>query len=268
MPEESAASRLDLALVANGLARSRSHAATLIKEGRVRVDGRAVAKPAVLVESRSVLMVEGANEWVSRGALKLLGALDAFGIDVAGLTALDAGASTGGFTQVLLARGAQRVIAVDVGHGQLAPSIAADPRVTSLEGVNVRELSAATIAPHLAGGRIGLVVADLSFISLELVLPALVQSAPGAELVVLIKPQFEVGRTGVREGIVRNAGLRVDAIMGVLWAAHDLGLRTAGLVSSTIVGTHGNSEYLAHLSTAAGADPSEWSQAATELAGA
>jgi len=263
-------SRLDVALVARGLARSRSHAAVLIKEGRVSVDGRPVVKPATPVAEDAALVVEAGDAWVSRAAHKLVAALDAFLIDPAGMTALDAGASTGGFSQVLLARGAARVIAIDVGHGQLSPAL--DPeiaagRLVSLEGRNARELSAGSLASH-HDAPIGLVVADLSFIGLPLVLPALTAAAPEAELVVLIKPQFEVGRGGVREGIVRDAGLRADAIAGVLWAAHDLGLRTAGLIASPIVGSHGNAEYLALLSRRRGADPSEWSETIAGLTGA
>ena len=263
-------SRLDVALVARGLARSRNHAAALVKDGLVRVDGRGVVKPAMAVEPGQIIEIDEVADYVGRAAYKLIGALDAFGLDPTGMTCLDAGASTGGFSQVLLERGAARVIAVDVGHGQLSPALEPEiraGRLVSLEGVNVRELTAAQLEPHRANRPIELVVADLSFISLGLVLPALVAAAPGADLVVLIKPQFEVGRGGVREGIVRDPGLRADAISGVLWSAHDLGLRVAGLVPSTIIGTHGNSEYLAHLSPRVGGSPSEWSQRITELAG-
>lgn len=266
----SAVARLDVAMVARALARSRSHAAGLIREGRVTVDGRAVLRPSTPVADGAAIDVEFADAWVSRAAQKLVAALDAFQVDPSEATVLDAGASTGGFSQVLLARGATRVIALDVGHGQLSPAL--DPelatgRLVSLEGWNARELTAAALAPH-HDEPIRLVVADLSFISLPLVLPALVATAPDAELIVLIKPQFEVGRTGVREGIVRDPGLRADAISGVLWAAHDLGLRTAGLIASPIVGSHGNAEYLARLSPRAGSDPSQWSETITRLTGA
>ena len=263
------ATRLDVALVARGLARSRNHAAALVREGRVRIAGRPAVKPSAPDDADDAIELDAADAPLSRAALKLLGALDAFAIDPAGLVCLDAGASTGGFSQVLLARGAAFVLAVDVGHGQLSPELEPairDGRLVSLEGVNVRELDAERIAPQLAGRPIGLVVADLSFISLGLVLPALRAVAPEAELVVLVKPQFEVGRGGVREGVVRDARLRAEAIEGVLWAAHDLGLRTAGLVPSQIVGTHGNSEYLAHLSPRVGGDPSEWTSRIAELA--
>jgi len=267
--------RLDVELVARGLARSRSHAATLVREGRVAVDGRGVVKASSPVTPEQEIVVDAADAFVSRAAHKLVGALDAFGIDPSGLVCLDAGASTGGFTQVLLARGAARVIAVDVGHGQLSPALAPEirsGRLVSLESWNVRDLTADALTPYLGSGgaelpQIGLVVADLSFISLTLVLGALTASAPGAELVVLIKPQFEVGRGGVREGIVRDAGLRAEAIESVLWAAHDVGLEVAGLIGSPIVGTHGNAEYLAHLRPGVGGSPSEWSQRIAELAG-
>jgi len=262
--------RLDVELVARGLARSRNHAAGLIREGRVSVDGRPAVKPAAAVAEAARIDVDAGDGWVSRAALKLVGALDAFGIDPRGLVCLDAGASTGGFSQVLLERGAAFVLAVDVGHGQLSPQL--DPeiqsrRLVSLEGVNVRDLDAAQVAGPLAGRSLDLVVADLSFISLGLVLPALRSVAPDAEFVVLVKPQFEVGRGGVREGIVRDAGLRAEAIEHVLWAGHDAGLRVAGLAPSPIVGTHGNTEYLAHLSPRVGGDPSEWRSRIAELAG-
>ena len=209
------------------------------------------------------------ERWVSRSAAKLDAALDAFGIDAAGRIALDAGASTGGFSQVLLERGAANVLAVDVGHGQLAPSLAGRAGLVSLEGVNVRELRPGIFDPHLRGRTIDLVVADLSFISLRLVLAPLVSvAAPTAEFVVLVKPQFEVGRGGVREGIVREPGLRLEAILGVLDAARDAGLGCVGMVSSPITGTHGNLEFLLHLVPQATADPTQWIEHAAALAGA
>ncbi|MDN4614539.1 TlyA family RNA methyltransferase [Leifsonia sp. F6_8S_P_1B] len=251
------AERLDVALAARGLARSRSHAATVIAEGLVTVDGRPELRASAKVRPEQVVEVAGADHYVSRGAHKLIAALDAFDVPVEGRVAFDAGASTGGFSQVLLERGAALVVAVDVGHGQLAPLLAGEERLHSFEGVNVRSLTAAGYA-ELTGGAPApaLVVADLSFISLTQVIPALVAvSAPGADLVVLIKPQFEVGRQGVREGIVREAGLRLDAVTDVLWAAHDAGLGTAGVIPSPIAGGHGNREYLAHLRAGA-PDPS------------
>ena len=266
---ERAPDRLDAALAERGLARSRSHAATLIASGVVTVDGRPVVKPSLRVAPTTVLEVAQADRWVGRGALKLVAALDAFEVPTAGAVALDAGASTGGFTQVLLERGAAVVIALDVGHGQLAPTIASDPRVVSVEGVNARDLDADALAA--ASGireRPTVVTADLSFIPLALVLPALVRTAAQeAHFVLLIKPQFEVGRTGVREGIVASADLRDDAISGVLWAGWDAGLGVHGLIASPIAGGKGNREYLAHLG-ASGSHPTEWRETSSRLAGA
>lgn len=241
--------RLDVALAELGLVRSRSHAAAVIAEGLVTVDGRPVLRPSAKVREDQTVAVAGADHYVSRGAHKLIAALDAFAVPVAGRVALDAGASTGGFSQVLLERGAARVIALDVGHGQLAPALAAEERLSSFEGINVRTLTAEALAGLLGEPlRPALVVADLSFISLTQVLPALVATAArGADFVLLVKPQFEVGRQGVREGIVRDAGLRADAVSGVLWAAHDLGLGTAGVIASPIAGGHGNREFLVRL---------------------
>lgn len=259
--ELSARARLDVTLVVRGIVDSRTSAARLIAEGMVTVDGHPALKPSTLVFPNSDIVVASVDHYVSRAAHKLVAALDAFPVVVSGCIALDVGASTGGFTQVLLERGAKRVIALDVGHGQLAPSIRTDYRVEVVEGVNARYLTREELGEITQGGELpGVVVADLSFISLGLVLPAVVASvAPGADIVALIKPQFEVGRGGVKEGIVRDSGLREDAVSGVLWAAWDLGLNTAGLISSPIAGTGGNREYLAWLSTDVGSNPTEWS---------
>jgi 23S rRNA (cytidine1920-2'-O)/16S rRNA (cytidine1409-2'-O)-methyltransferase len=266
--------RLDLALVERGLSRSRTTARAAIEQGRVSVDGRAVVKPSHAVRADARLEVDGDDRYVSRAALKLAAALDAAALDVTGVQALDLGASTGGFTQVLLERGARRVIALDVGHGQLDPALRADPRVVVVEGENARALTADRLA-EVSGGAVSgaepidLVVADLSFISLTLVLPAIVATV-GTEvpLVVLIKPQFEAGRSGIREGIVRDAALRDDAIMAVLWAASDLGLHASELLSSPIVGSAGNHEYLAVFRPGAGVHPTEWRGRVTALASA
>ncbi|WP_411720993.1 TlyA family RNA methyltransferase [Mycetocola sp.] len=268
--------RLDAALVSRGLARSRTLAARVIADGLVTVDGRAIVKPATKVRENQVLVVAGADHYVSRGAHKLIAALDAFPVDPADRVALDAGASTGGFSQVLLERGARTVIALDVGHGQLSPEISGDARVSVVEGFNVRDLT-----PESLAGASGvsespdLVVGDLSFISLTHVLEALQRSVqPGSDFVLLIKPQFEVGRGGIREGIVRDAALRADAIATVLWHAWDLGLGTAGLIPSPIVGGHGNLEYVVWLRDAGdvpggvAANPTEWLDRITEMAGA
>jgi len=260
--------RLDAALVERGLARSRTVARAAIEAGRVTVDGRPVVKPAHPVAEAATIVVEGDDRYVSRAAHKLVAGLDAAGIDVYGMLALDLGASTGGFTQVLLERGARQVIALDVGHGQLAPELRADPRVVVVEGENARDLTAERLAA-VAGtpDRPDLVVGDLSFISLRLVLPAIVATVgTTVPLVLLIKPQFEAGRQGIREGVVRDAAVREDAIMGVLWAAFDLGLDVAALVSSPIVGSGGNHEYLVVFRPTDGGHPSEWRGRAAELA--
>ncbi len=261
-------SRLDAAVAARGLARSRTHAATLIADGLVTVDGVPAVKPSAQVDDTQAIEVAGADHHVSRAAHKLNAALDGFAVVPTGRLCLDVGASTGGFTQVLLERGARHVIALDVGHGQLAASIRADGKVTVVEGSNARYLTAETLAEQSGIAELpDLVVADLSFIGLPTVLPALVATVGlGADFVLLIKPQFEVGRTGIREGIVRDAGLREDAINGVLWAAWDLGLPTAGILPSPIAGNAGNREYLLWLSAERGSNPTEWRHEVSALA--
>jgi 23S rRNA (cytidine1920-2'-O)/16S rRNA (cytidine1409-2'-O)-methyltransferase len=251
--------RLDALLAARGLVRSRTAAAKLVQAGRVTVSGTAVVKPSTAVAPDAELVVDTEDEWVSRAARKLVSALEVFGVDPGGRVVLDVGASTGGFTQVLLHHGAERVIALDVGHGQLDPVLALDDRVRVVEGCNARDLTPdAYAALDTAAPRTSLVVGDLSFISLRLVLPVLAEAVPADEFVLLVKPQFEVGRGGVREGIVRDAALRNDALMNVLWSAWDAGLGTVGLASSPIVGTHGNHEYLAHFQRRVGGDPAGW----------
>lgn len=254
--------RLDVELAARGLARSRTQAARLIEQGLVTVDGRAVVKASARVGDASELAIASPDHYVSRAAHKLVAALDAFGIVPAGRVALDAGASTGGFTQVLLERGARAVLAVDVGHGQLDAAIASDARVRAVEGYNLRYATPETLAAAAGEGwRPDLVAADLSFISLRTVLPALrAVAAEGADFVLLVKPQFEVGRGGIREGIVHSARLREDAVAGVLWAGWDLGLGTAGAIRSPIAGGHGNREYLVHLRASGAEHPTEWLQ--------
>jgi 23S rRNA (cytidine1920-2'-O)/16S rRNA (cytidine1409-2'-O)-methyltransferase len=238
----------------------------------VTVDGVAQVKPSLRVRGDQVLDVAVTDHYVSRAAHKLIAALDEFGIDPRGRIALDAGASTGGFTQVLLERGAARVLAIDVGHAQLAPQLQGNPDVIVVEGFNIRDLTPAWVetrlhsADHSVDRRPDLVVADLSFISLRLVLEPLRDSAaPGADFVLLVKPQFEVGRGGIREGIVRDREARQDAVSGILWAAWDLGLRTAGLIASPIAGSAGNREYLVRLSSVAGANPSEFNDVVRNL---
>lgn len=252
--------RLDAALAERGLARSRTAAARLIADGLVSVNGKAIVRAAHAVKDNDELTVAGSDHYVSRAAHKLIAALDTFGIDATDRVALDMGASTGGFTQVLRERGAKTVLAVDVGHDQLAPSIAADPHVHSVEGFNVRYMTPETLAG--ASGVTdspSLITGDLSFISLDHVIPAVVATAaPHADIVLLIKPQFEVGRTAVKGGLVTDAATRADAVTSVLWTAWDAGLGVLGLVASPVIGLHGNSEYLVHLRDEGGANPTEY----------
>lgn len=266
--------RLDAALAERGLARSRTHAATLIDDGLVTVNGKPVVKASTRVEEGDAIDVAGADHYVSRGAHKLVAALDGFELDPAGRLALDMGASTGGFTQVLRERGARRVLAVDVGHDQLAGSIRADPGVVAVEGFNVRHMDADALAAATGeSARPSLVVGDLSFISLTLVLPAIAATAePGADVVLLVKPQFEVGRTAVRGGLVTNPTIRADAVARVLWSAWDQDFGVRGLLPSPILGTHGNAEYLVHLRSGdrargQGGNPTEWMSTIDEMAG-
>ena len=261
------AERLDRALPELGLVRSRSRATELIAAGAVTVDGRTAAKPGTRVVAGSELAVSGTDHYVSRAAHKLIAGLDRFGVDASGRLALDLGASTGGFTQVLLERGARAVLAVDVGHDQIVPELRADPRVLVVEGCNARELTAAGLADATGTDEAPtLVVADLSFISLTLILPAIARvAASDAELILLVKPQFEVGRTGIREGIVVDPALRADAIRTVLRSAAEHGFGARGLDRSPIAGSHGNREFLAHLSREDGADPTEWEARIDEL---
>ena len=268
--ERMPASRLDAALADRGLVRSRTVAAKLIADGLVTVDGVPVVKASTKVAVDALLEVAATDHYVSRGAHKLNAALDAFHLGVAGRTALDAGASTGGFSQVLLERGADHVIAADVGHGQLAAQLKTEPRLKLVEGYNIRYATPDTLAG--ASGiaiRPDLVVADLSFISLTTVLPALVATAAeGADFVLLIKPQFEVGRGGIREGIVHDKALRSDAVAGVLWAGWDLGLKTRGVIASPIIGAAGNHEYLCWMSATGGTNPTEWMERIETVVGA
>ncbi|UVS78327.1 TlyA family RNA methyltransferase [Actinokineospora sp. UTMC 2448] len=239
--------RLDAELVRRGLARSRDHAGTLIAAGRVTVRGAVAAKAATAVEADAPIVVreDTADEnWASRGAHKLIGALDAFAVPVDGKRCLDAGASTGGFTDVLLRRGAKHVVAADVGRGLLVWRLQTDDRVTVLDRTNVRALE-----PAQVGEPVDLVVADLSFISLGLVLPALLACAgPDADLLPMVKPQFEVGKERLGSGgVVRDPELRADAVRGVLEQAARLGLRAHGVVASPLPGPSGNVEYFVWL---------------------
>jgi 23S rRNA (cytidine1920-2'-O)/16S rRNA (cytidine1409-2'-O)-methyltransferase len=261
--------RLDAELVRRGLARSRDQAADLIAAGRVAVAGQQAAKPATQVAVDAPITVEQASDgpdYVSRGGHKLAGALETFssmgaesaagqahrsgthGLVVAGKRCLDAGASTGGFTDVLLRAGAAHVLAVDVGYGQLAWSLQTDERVTVLDRVNVRNLSPGQVAPPPE-----LVVADLSFISLTMVLPALAAcAADGADFLLMVKPQFEVGKDKAGSGVVRDPELRAAAVASVARAAAGLGLGVAGITASPLPGPSGNVEYFLWLRRGAG----------------
>jgi 23S rRNA (cytidine1920-2'-O)/16S rRNA (cytidine1409-2'-O)-methyltransferase len=237
-------SRLDAELVRRKLARSREQAAELISAGRVAVGGQTAVKAATQVAQETAITVADAGTapaYASRGGRKLDGALGAFaGLGVAGRRCLDAGASTGGFTDVLLRAGASSVLAVDVGYGQLAWALRSDPRVTVLDRVNVRHLT-----PEQAAPPPGLVTADLSFISLTLVLPALAAcAAPDADFVLLVKPQFEAGKGKVGAGgVVRDPGQRAQAVASVAASAADIGLGVAGVTASPLPGPSGNVEY-------------------------
>ena len=240
-----ARARLDAELVRRGLARSREQAGELVAAGRVAVAGQRAAKPATQVARDAPITVAESTEpgYVSRGGYKLAGALQAFGgLIVAGRQCLDAGASTGGFTDVLLRAGAAHVVAADVGYGQLAWSLRTDPRVTVMDRTNVRTIGPLTPAPDL-------VVADLSFISLILVLSALVACAtPGADFVLLVKPQFEVGKGRVGAGgVVRDSTDRSAAVEKVCGAAAGLGLGVQGITASPLPGPAGNVDYFVWL---------------------
>jgi 23S rRNA (cytidine1920-2'-O)/16S rRNA (cytidine1409-2'-O)-methyltransferase len=233
--------RLDAELVRRGLVPTRQQAQEAIDSGRVLVAGAPATKAARLVDAAEPVVVTGPPpRWVSRGGGKLDAALDAFAVDVTGLAALDAGASTGGFTDCLLQRGASSVVAVDVGHGLLHERIRTDPRVTSLERTNVRHLD--------LGRRFGIVVADLSFISLRTVAAALVAHA-AADLVVLVKPQFEAGRGEASKGrgVIRDPAVRERVVEEVVGAFERLGASMMGVMSSPVIGADGNIELLAHL---------------------
>jgi len=246
--------RLDAELVRRGLARSRVQAADLIAAGRVQVSGQAAAKAATQVGQEAAITIRQADngeDYVSRGGYKLTGALKAFPeLNVAGRRCLDAGASTGGFTDALLRVGAAHVVAVDVGYGQLAWSLRSDPRVTVLDRVNVRTLQPSQVDPPAQ-----LVTADLSFISLTHVLPALVGcAAPDADFMLLVKPQFEVGKGKVGAGgVVRDPELRASAVGAVATAALGLGLGVRGVTASPLPGPAGNVEYFLWLRRGASA---------------
>lgn len=238
--------RLDAELVRRKIARSREHASELIKNGLVTVNGMAATKPATAVTGDvSIRVADDADDgnWASRGAHKLLGALEAFeskGLSIKGRRVIDAGASTGGFTDVCLRREAAEVIAVDVGYGQLIWRLRDDDRVRVLDRTNVR-----TLTPEAIGGPADVMVGDLSFISLRLVLPALAEClVDGADLLPMVKPQFEVGKERLGSGgVVRSPELRAEVVGDVARAARDLGLSVRGVVASPLPGPSGNVEY-------------------------
>jgi 23S rRNA (cytidine1920-2'-O)/16S rRNA (cytidine1409-2'-O)-methyltransferase len=244
--------RIDKRMVQAGLAPTRVRAQALLMEGRVSVEGRRVDKPGTLVAEEARIEVAGpARPFASRAGAKLAAALEAFGLDVSGATALDVGAGTGGFTDCLLKRGAARVFAVDVGRGQIDQALREDPRVTLLEGVNARYLSPGDLPEP-----VDLAVMDVSFISAALILPRLIPLLRGADVLVLVKPQFEVGRALVgRGGIVREPSSWRKAIESVIEGAAACGLSPAGLIASPIRGASGNVEFLLHLVRAGGASP-------------
>jgi 23S rRNA (cytidine1920-2'-O)/16S rRNA (cytidine1409-2'-O)-methyltransferase len=241
-PSKEGKRRIDLALVERGLAPSRARARDAVLRGHVKVDGARVDRPSLTVGPGSSIAVDDpAGAYVSRSAVKLAAGLDHFGHDPAGRVALDIGASTGGFTQVLLERGAAKVFAIDVGHGQLDRGLAADPRVTVREGLNARDLTPAHI-----GGPVDVIVADVSFVSLKLALPpALALAAPRAWGVFLVKPQFEVGRKNIgKGGIVRDLAIARAAVDGIAAWLGEAGWRVDGIVDSPIAGGDGNREFL------------------------
>jgi len=236
--------RLDQRLVSEGLAETRSRAEALIRAGRVLVDDAPVDKPGTRVAADATIRMRGdERRYVSRGGEKLAGALDDLGIDVAGWLCVDVGASTGGFTDCLLKRGARHVVAIDVGYGQLDPKLRADARVTVRERTNARHLTAGDLPEGIE-----LICVDVSFISARLLLPALREAAPRAELLVMVKPQFEVGRDRVgKGGVVRDDTLRREAAASVREAALELGYLAAGQADSRLPGPKGNREIFLYL---------------------
>jgi 23S rRNA (cytidine1920-2'-O)/16S rRNA (cytidine1409-2'-O)-methyltransferase len=236
--------RLDQLLVDRGLTASRERARALILAGQVLVDGAPVTKAGTMIdEARTVTLSAPDHPYASRGGLKLAHALDTFHISIAGRECLDIGASTGGFTDVLLQRGAARVVALDVGHGQLDWRLRNDPRVVVIERFNARRLSPADLP-----GPVDVVTIDVSFISLRQILPAVATVLrPGADIVALVKPQFEAGRGEVNKGIIRDPAVHARVLEEVAAAAGEVGLTPRGSTPSPITGQKGNVEFLLHL---------------------
>lgn len=251
--------RLDQELVRRGLVASRTRAARLIAAGKVTLDGAVVSKSSTIVDESSPIEVFD-DRFVSRAAHKLEHALTAFEVPVAGRCALDIGASTGGFTQVLCLRGAKQVVALDVGHGQLVPEVANDERVVNVEGFNIRDLNP-DVWPSLNGSATppGLITGDLSFISLRFVFPVIAELMDASsDAVLLFKPQFEVGRGVAKGGVVRSGAERSRAAVATLQEAWRAGLYICAVELSPIQGMHGNYEYLWHLRLGAQPDQSQW----------
>lgn len=248
--------RLDSELVRRHLAKSRAHAQDLIHAGAVKLSGQVATKPATQVDMAAPIVVTEVqpDDYASRGAHKLLGALEALGDrapQIAGMRCLDAGASTGGFTDVLLRRGAQSVVAVDVGYGQLAWRLRSDPRVEVLERTNIRYMEPPQVAPAPQ-----IVVGDLSFISLELIIPALLRCAPDADYLLMVKPQFEVGKAALgKGGVVWDPQLRAQAVAGVAKFAAEQGLLVWAIEPSPLPGPAGNVEYFLAMSAKPGRTP-------------
>ena len=248
--------RLDALLLHRGLVESREKARALILAGKVVVAGHNVLKAGSLIATDAEIRVaEPEHPWVSRGGIKLAHALDTFGIDVTGRLGLDIGASTGGFTDVLLQRGARHVIALDVGHNQLHWKLRSDPRVTVLEGINARAIVPSDL-PGLGSGA-NIVTIDVSFISLRLILPVVpALLAQDADIVTLVKPQFEAGRDDVgRGGLVKDPAIHARVIEHVSVAAAEVGLNRVALIESPITGAEGNREFLMHLRPTSEASP-------------
>jgi 23S rRNA (cytidine1920-2'-O)/16S rRNA (cytidine1409-2'-O)-methyltransferase len=268
--------RLDVALVDRGLARSRNQASSLIESRRVFIDGKEARKSSQPIPESAELVVLEAIDYVSRAGHKLAAALEEFTeIEIVGKICLDVGASTGGFTDVLLRYGASQVIALDVGHSQLAPSLVDNRMVINIENFNARDMTlqnlqkvvGSKLDQKLTEKTISLVVADLSFISLTLVLAQMSQVAPNAEFVLLIKPQFEVGKTSLdASGIVNDHRLRAGAIRQVIAEAKAQGLNIQGLIKSPLPGTHGNVEFLVWLNSVETDHSVDWSGRIDELA--
>lgn len=259
--------RADRVLAELGVVRSRTAARQAIESGQVSVGGIKVEKAGTKIHRGQVVEMTGVDAYVSRGAYKLLAAIEAFGLAVDGRVALDVGASTGGFTQVLLEHGAEVVLAIDVGHNQMAELLANDPRVRLWEGCNARYLTAHDLTEVTGEHRPPtLIVGDLSFISLTQVLPAIITVMdPAADLVFLIKPQFEVGREVIGDGVVTDPALQQQAIERVVEAAETLGLSALGLALSPTPGTHGNREFLIHMIRGQACDPERLHEMMSEV---